>query len=129
MLELTLSPILAAFGKRKKIAIERYKKFVSEGKGQPSPWDSLQNQVYLGGEQFVEKMHSLIDGSKGLSEVPSSQRKPKPKELAYYKTSYQDRNSAIASAYRSGGYTMKEIGEYFGVHYSTVSGIIKNHKS
>jgi len=121
--------ILAAFGKRKKLAIERYKKFVSEGKGQPSPWDSLHNQVYLGGEKFVEKMQSLIDGSKELSEVPSSQRRPKPKELEYYKTSYQNRNSAITNAYRSGGYTMKEIGEYFGVHYSTVSGIIKNHKS
>ena len=121
--------ILAAFAKRKKLAIERYKKFVSEGKGQPSPWDSLQNQVYLGGEKFIEKMQSLIDGSKELSEIPSSQRRPKPKELEYYKISCRDRNSAITSAYRSGGYTMKEIGEYFGVHYSTASGIIKNHKS
>ena len=119
--------ILAAFGKRKKVAIERYRKFISAGKGQPSPWASVQNQVYLGGESFVENMQSLIDGSKALSEVPSSQRRPKPKKLKYYKTSSHDRNSAIVSAYQSGGYTMKEIGEYFGVHYSTVSGIIKNH--
>ena len=73
-------------------------------------------------------MQSLIDGSKELSEVPSSQRRLKPKELKYYKTSSQGRNLAIVSAYQSGGYTMKETGEYFGVHYSTVSGIIINHR-
>ncbi len=39
--------VLAAFGKRKTVAIDRYKKFVSEGKGQASPWALLQNQVYL----------------------------------------------------------------------------------
>ena len=73
-------------------------------------------------------MQSLIDGSKELSEVPSSQRRLKPKELKYYKAPGRDRNSAIVSAYQSGGYTMKEIEEYFGVHYSTVSGIIINHR-
>jgi len=66
--------ILAVFGKRKKVAIERYKKFISEGRGQRSPWEALQNQVYLGREQFVEKMQSLIDGDKELSEVPASMK-------------------------------------------------------
>lgn len=121
--------ILAAFGKRKSVAIERYKIFVTEGKGQPSPWTLLQHQVYLGSEQFIEKMQSFIDEDKDLSEVPSSQRRPKPKELGYYEVTSQDRNSAIVNAYQSGGYTMKEIGCHFGVHYSTVSGIIKHHKS
>jgi hypothetical protein len=32
-------------------------------------------------------------------------------------------------AYQSGGYTLKEIGQYYQLHYSTVSGIIRNHKS
>ncbi len=121
--------LLAAFGKRKTVAIERYKKFISEGKGQPSPWAMLRNQVYLGGEPFIERMQSLIDGDKELSEVPSSQRRPMPKELGYYEASNRDRNSAITQAYRSGGYTLREIGDHFALHYSTVSGIIKSHKS
>ena len=29
------------------------------------------------------------------------------------------------AAYQSGGYSMKEVGEHFGVHYSSVSKIIK----
>ncbi len=42
---------------------------------------------------------------------------------------YKIRNEAIISAYAGGGYSLKEIGDYFDLHYSTVSGIIKNHKS
>jgi len=35
----------------------------------------------------------------------------------------------MAEAYKSGGYTLKQIGDHFGLHYSTVSGIIRHHKS
>lgn len=120
--------LLAAFAKRKSTAIERYKQFIAEGKGQPSPWEALRNQVYLGSDQFVDKMQSLIGGNKELSEIPRSQRRPLPKTLHDYAIASQDRNSAITHAYRSGGYTLKEIGGYFGLHYSTVSGIIKHHE-
>jgi len=121
--------LLAAFAKRKSVAIKRYKEFVALGKSQPSPWALLRNQIYLGSEPFAEKMKSLVDGEKELSEVPSSQRRPMPQALSSYEAESQDRNDAILKSYRSGGYTLKEIGGYFGLHYSTVSGIIKNHKS
>jgi putative transposase len=121
--------ILAAFAKRKSVAIEKYKQFVAQGKGQLSPWVMLRKQMYLGSDQFVEEMQALIDGDKELSEIPSSQRRPAPKPLAKYKNASEDRNTAIISAYQSGGYTLKEIGDYFGLHYSSVSGIIRNHKS
>ena len=32
---------------------------------------------------------------------------------------------AIAKAYASGGFSLREIGDYFGLHYSRVSQIIK----
>jgi DNA-binding CsgD family transcriptional regulator len=121
--------LLAAFGKRKAVAIERYKKFVSEGKGQPSPWSFLRNQIFLGSEQFVGRMQALIDGDRELREVPSSQRRPTPGALAEYETASKSRNEAIYQAYMSGGYTLKQIGEHFGLHYSTVSGIIKYQRS
>ncbi len=120
--------ILAIFGKRRSVAIDQYKKFVSECHDLPSPWTSLRNQIYLGGEQFVGQMQSLIDGDQEMSEVPSSQRRPMPRTLDYYMASSRDRNTAINKAYRSGGYTLKEIGDYFGLHYSTVSAIIKHQK-
>ena len=46
---------------------------------------------------------------------------PGPYEL---KQNYSDRNTAIALAYQSGGYSMEEIGIFFGLHYSWVSRVI-----
>ncbi len=120
--------LLAAFGRRRSKAEESYKRFVAAGKGQPSPWAMLRNQVYLGGEEFVEQVQQRIDDDKDLSEIPSSQRRPVPKPIGYYDNAHKHRNDAIVAAYGSGGYTLKEVGDYFGLHYSTVSGIIKNHK-
>ena len=120
--------ILAAFGRTKRKAVDGYKRFVSEGKNQPSPWNNLRNQVYLGSDSFIGKMDALIDGEKDLSEIPSSQRRGLPKTLDEY-AQQNTRNQAIAAAYASGGYTLKEIGEYFELHYATVSRIVKNAKS
>jgi len=74
-------------------------------------------------------MQSLIDGDKELSEIPSSQRRPLPQTLVDYKLSNADRNTAICQANQSDGYTLKVIGEHFDLHNSTVSGILKDHKS
>lgn len=121
--------ILAAFSKRKQHAIDAYKQFIAEGKGQPSPWQAIRNQVYLGSEAFVAKLQKQIDYNKDLDEIPSPQRRPVARALEEYQRSYNDRNLAIVEAYRSGGYTLKEIGRHFKLHYSTVSGIVRDHKS
>ena len=121
--------LLSSFAKRKSTAIEKYKQFVSQGKGQSSPWHSLKNQIFLGEASFMEKMQMLIDGAKDLDEVPSSQRRAMPKTLSDYELMAKTRNRAICMAYKSGGYTLKEIGDYFNLHYSTVSGIVRDHKS
>lgn len=121
--------LLSSFAKRKGDAIERYKQFIREGKGQPSPWSELRNQVYLGSESFIEKLQSRINREQELSEIPVTQRRPLPKPIEHYDHHNKLRNDAIVEAYNSGGYTLKEIGNYFGLHYSTVSGIVKNHKS
>ncbi|RBP53432.1 Homeodomain-like domain-containing protein, partial [Arenicella xantha] len=120
--------LLAGFGATKRQAINRYKRFVAEGKAQPSPWCGLKNQVYLGGEEFISRLDALIDGDKDLSEIPSSQRRGVPKTLSQYETLAGNRADAMVLAYKSGGYTLKEIGSYFGVHYSTVSRVIRRAK-
>lgn len=121
--------LLASFGSTKLKAIEAYKFYVAQGKGQPSPWADLRNQVYLGDADFVASMQALIDGDKELSEIPLSQRRPMPKSLDDYVQNTKSRNDAIVIAYAGGGYTLKEIGNHFGIHYTTVSGIVKNHRS
>ena len=122
---LTTDWLLAAFAKRKGLAQERYRKFIADGKNQPSPWQRLRNQVYLGNEAFVEEMQARIENEKALSEIPKSQRRPMAKSLIEYEQQMPTRNEAIVEAYASGGYTLAELGTHFGLHYSTVSGIIK----
>ena len=41
---------------------------------------------------------------------------------------YHDRNEGIYQAWRSDGYTMKAIADFFGVHYSTVSKVVSRFK-
>ena len=121
--------ILAGFAQTKLKAIDAYKVFVSEGRGQASPWCELKNQIFLGDEKFVESMLGQIKADKALSEIPIFQRRAKPQALSYYEKKYKKRNDAIVFAYAGGGYSLKAVGKYFNLHYSTVSGIIKSHKS
>src|SRR5688572_7681165 len=44
--------LLAQFGARQREAQQRYRQFVSEGRGEPRPWDQLRGQIYLGSEGF-----------------------------------------------------------------------------
>jgi len=117
--------LLSSFGKTRKIAVERYREFVVQGKNQPSPWESLKNQIFLGTEQFVEDMQCKLNQNQELSEIPKAQRRIVPKPLDYYSSKFKERNQGVIMAYRGGGYTMKEVGGHFGIHYSSVSKIIK----
>ena len=98
--------------------------FVAEGKGQASIWTELKHQIYLGSDDFVERAQRKIVKDKDLSEVPRAQKRAAAKPLAYYDQKYRNRDSAIQQAYASGGYSMKAIGDYFGLHYSRVSRIV-----
>jgi REP element-mobilizing transposase RayT len=50
-------------------ARKRYERFVAQGLKQPSPWDTLKGQVYLGSEAFHAKMKKRLSGKtpKGVS--------------------------------------------------------------
>jgi len=121
---LATDPTLSSFASRRSEARKRYQEYVAQGKGQPSPWERLKNQIYLGSDAFVERLQNKIAADADLSEIPRSHRRPIPKTLDYYTRRYSDRNKAIAMAYASGGYSLKAIGEFFGLHYSRVSRIV-----
>ncbi len=121
---LTTDWILSAFSAKRAVAIEHYRAFVADGKNQPALWDNLKNQIYLGTDAFVQKMLSKKPANEDLSEVPLGQRRAMAKPLAHYAARSDNRDEAIALAYDSGGYGMKEIGEHFGLHYSRVSRIV-----
>ncbi|MCV6614657.1 MAG: transposase, partial [Cellvibrionaceae bacterium] len=123
---LSVEQVLAAFAARRAKAIERYANFVSQGQSEASPWEHLQNQAYLGDKQFIEGVAEKLSTS-DLDRLPSPQVR-QVKALADYEQAGENRNAAIYAAHRSGGYSLKELGEYFGLHYSTVSSIIKSQR-
>ncbi|MCP4408634.1 MAG: transposase, partial [Gammaproteobacteria bacterium] len=117
--------LLSQFGAQRKRAIAHYKDFVRAGMGLPSLWSDLRQQIYLGGENFVNRMQKQLDSSADLSEIPRIQHRCKAKPLQYYEKRYKDKKQGMVQAYYTGDYTMKEIAGHFDVHYSTVSRAVK----
>ena len=120
--------LLSSFARCQSVAIDKFKCFVAEGKNQPSPWSNLKNQIFLGDEQFVERMLDHVEKDKQLAEIPKAQRRMATKSLADFAAGSDSRNQAIVAAYGSGNFTLAEIGEHFNLHYSTVGGIVSGYE-
>jgi len=82
-------------------AIEKYKVFVSEGKGQPSSWSELKNQVFLGDEKFEEDLQGKIKTDNALSETQYHSAEPHPN--LYLITLKPIRKGKEVIVYASGG--------------------------
>ena len=119
--------LLAAFSEHRSEAIRRYMDFVADGKNHPGPWEKLKNQIFLGPDEFVASLQRGLDVDASHREIPAVQRRPPPKPLAEIAEAH-GRDDAIFEAYASGGYSLKEIGDYFGLHYSRVSRIVKQQR-
>ena len=125
---LSIDWVLGQFAKTKSVARKRYAAFVLEGMGQASPWKALKGQVLLGSDAFVEKLAPALGSSELIKEIPKRQRKlhrPALKQLLIAPTTREARDRAMAKAYLGHGYTLSEIGRETGLHYATVSRIIK----
>lgn len=120
--------ILAQFGRQRASTIRKYVEFVHEGVRLPSVWAQLQGQIYLGSERFVKKMQAQIEKRPALDEIPRAQRRALTQALEDFEQRHP-RNEAMARAYLSGQHTMLAIAEYFGVHYSTVSRMVRKYES
>jgi len=104
------------------------RRFVAEGIGTAGPWPAFKGQIYLGSEQFVERMQALIDPKRALREVPRRQRRGLAKPLSAYAACYPDRDRAMAEAYRTVAYSMQAIAEHFGVSRMTVSRAVRQQE-
>jgi len=120
--------LLSQFGRQRKRARERYIDFVREGVGLPSVWENLQKQIFLGGESFVDQHQEKLNEKAELDDIPVLRKRALSKPISDYQDKYKDDNIAIKAAYLTGGYTMKEIGEHFCKHYTTISRIIKKYE-
>jgi len=115
---------LSQFGKQRKRARAKYTDFVREGISLPSILDYLQKQVFLGSKAFIHRHLKTIEEKESLDDIPILQKRAVAKPIDYYQDKYPNSNEAIQQAFLTGAYTLKEIGDHFGKHYSTISRIV-----
>ena len=120
--------ILHQFGSERQVAIARYRQFVIAGIGKESPLMQIQHQIMLGGAEFIEQHRSRLRDA-NLVSVVKDQRRLAALPLEEYKAADPDRDQAMATAYRTTVYTMREIAQYFGVSVQTVSRAVQRSES
>lgn len=121
--------LLEAFGSRPESAPQRYVEFVQQGIESPGPWDQVRNQLYLGEGEIPVQAKTPAGRMQPGPEFPKTQRRPWARPLGHYRKKFRSRDEAMAKAYLSGVYNMREIADYFGVHYMTVSRAVRQFEA
>lgn len=130
---LTTDWILKQFGKHREQARKNYKEFVMSGIGSESLWKEVKGQSLLGGEDFVQKLINSVKGREEIKEIPRQQRfigRPCLETLFKKKsgTTIQERNIKIVESVKKYSYSQKEVADYLGLHYSTISRLLKKNQ-
>jgi len=125
--------ILTQFGRSRRRAQRLYQKFIMEGITKETPWKDLKGQIFLGDREFIEECKRILDASTDLQEIPRLQRYAERPVLAELmneeiRRDRAQRDQAVYHAHVTYGYTLKEIGDHLGVHYTTVSKIMNKDK-
>ncbi len=129
---LTTEWILSNFSESLPESRRLYRQFVIEGMtASETPWEKLSGQIILGTEGFIQQAKEMIGGREEIPEIPRTQRhvgRPSVADIfpAETKITKQERNCLIRHAYGAHGYTLKEIAQALGVHYTTISKVINS---
>ena len=106
---------LALFTSNRSRAVGVYRAFVAKEAFDYA--ENLRHQIFMGGQDFIERAQSIVAGTSKV-EVPRQQQKTVATVAALDRG--QGRDALIAEAY-SVGFRLREIADYVGLHYSTVS--------
>jgi len=108
-----------------------FDEFVPAGREEESPWKRLVGQYLLGEEPFLERLLPYLKEKTALTEIPRVQRfavRPTLDRLLPRVQSGLKRDRAIAEAHVHHGYSQQEIAAHVGLHYSTVSRIVRRER-
>jgi len=122
--------LLEQFGPDRMMAQQRYREFVCAGIGLDSPWPQLKSQIFLANQTFIDTLKDVIPPKSSMEEIPRRQRfahRPHLKEIFTSSRTKQKRNECIVASYMTHGYRQKEIADFLGIHYTTVSNVIRRH--
>ncbi|MHC4455196.1 MAG: REP-associated tyrosine transposase [Planctomycetota bacterium] len=127
---LTVDWILGQFGRKKRQAEKSYREFIAAGIGKKDIWKEIKGQSILGEDDFVERLIGYVKGYEDVREIPKRQRyvtRPGLREVLNVRTLEDRRKRAqgVIKAVLRYGYSQKEVADYIGIHYSTVSKIVE----
>jgi len=87
--------LLSQFGSVRFMAVSAYAEFVRAGVKQPSIWNKLNGQIFLGSDAFVQQILAA-SGQEDLTEIPRAQRRPKALALSEYRSTAKSTQAAMA---------------------------------
>ena len=122
--------ILSQFAPRKDDARKRYIHFVLAGVGGKQIWAELKSQCILGRERFLEEIEPALKDKSLLKEIPRCRRfisRPSLDVLlsAHATGDKKKRDEEFRKAHFEYGYFFSEIGRHTGLHYATISKIVR----
>ncbi len=124
---LTVEQILIQFDQDRQRATYAYRQFVREGLA-VDVWDELQAGLFFGSDRFVERLRPLLNDKSLDPEYRKCERfaaRPSLKELFVDVTDRATRDEQIYQAVRVHHYTLKEVGGFVRLRYSTISVIAR----
>ena len=122
--------VLRQFGPERKIAEAGYRRFVRDGIGAGTIWNSMRAQSVLGESDFIESLSDYVKGRKQIPEIAKSRRflnKPSLRDIPGLEVlrNKRKRNKSIREAVFEHGYTQREVADHLRIHFTSVSRILR----
>ncbi|MFA6055434.1 MAG: transposase [Thermodesulfovibrionales bacterium] len=124
---LTKDWILGEFGSKRRQSEKKYREFVMAGIGEEKIWKDVKGQSILGEDEFIERFLNHVKGYEEVKEIPKNQRyigRPGLAELLKATKGRKEISRKAKEAIEKYGYSQKEVADYLGIHYSTVSRMV-----
>ncbi len=130
---LTIDWVLGQFSRKRGKAEQEYRRFVRSGIGQQTIWTEVRGQSLLGEDSFVDSLVDHLIKHKDIPEIPRSHRyahRPSLEKLlgVEMQMNLRKRREAVIMAVEQYGYHQQEIASHLGLHYSSVSRIVKGER-
>ena len=124
---LHIDKVLTSYGKRTKDCQKKYRDYVKSGVGEPSPLEQRSGQVLLGSARFLAEMQPILNGEKMAKRGQKRAQRRRSLPVLFKNIDNKtrsERNTLIRKAHIDHSYTLMEIGEFLGLHYTTVSKVV-----
>jgi putative transposase len=86
---LSFDYLLAQFSVQRKAAIRKYRLFVQESLKHGPIWTRLNNQIYLGGKEFIDKEQRHVQIQRDDLQIPKVQRRSIAKSWSEHERIYK----------------------------------------